>query len=181
MSDIFDRVRGEALLYVCNRIVARIPSHTVRLSFYRRLMQFEIGPESYVFMDAWFDSRGGFKMGRNSVVNQRCRMDTRGGIVIGENVSVAAETCILTADHDPQSPTFEARIGPVTIEDYAVIGTRAIILRDLIVGRGSVVAAGAVVTKSVAPFTIVAGSPAKPIGRRAESLEYCIDYRRLFG
>jgi maltose O-acetyltransferase len=144
-------------------------------------MRFEIGANSYVYLDAWFDSRGGLKMGRNSVVNHRCRMDTRGGIVIGENVSVAAETCVLTADHDPQSPTFEGRGGQVIIEDYAVIGTRAMILRDLTIGRGAIVAAGAIVTKSVAPFTIVAGSPAKPIGRRAEKLEYRIDYCRLFG
>jgi len=175
------RVRGEALLYCCNRIVARVPSHTIRLCFYRRVMGFEIGAKSFIFMDAWFDMRGGLKMGSNSVVNRNCRLDTRGGIEIGTNVSIAADTCILTGDHDPQARDFAGRLAGVILQDYSVIGTRAMILRGVTVGRGAVVAAGAVVTKSIEAYTIVAGCPAKPIGRRTEMLEYCIHYDRLFG
>ncbi len=174
------RVRGEALLYICNRIVARIPSHRLRLFFYRRVMRYEIGRHSYIFMDAWFDCRKGLKMGNHSVVNQKCRMDTRGGIEIGDNVSVSAEVCILTADHDPHSPTFEGRAGPVRIDDFAFIGTRAMIFRAVTIGRGAVVAAGAVVTKSVPPLAIVAGVPARQIGVRDPALNYQVDYDRLF-
>jgi acetyltransferase-like isoleucine patch superfamily enzyme len=60
----------------------------------------------------------------------------------------------------------------VLIEDYVFIGTRAMILPGVILGKGCAVAAGAIVTKSVVPFTIVAGVPAKPIGHRVENLEY---------
>jgi maltose O-acetyltransferase len=42
------------------------------------------------------------------------------------------------------------------------------------------VAAGAVVTKDVAPFTVVAGVPAKPIGSRRSDLDYSVSYLRLF-
>jgi maltose O-acetyltransferase len=49
----------------------------------------------------------------------------------------------------------------VIIEDDVWIGSRAIILKGVTIGRGSIVAAGAVVTKSVPPYTIVAGVPAK--------------------
>lgn len=180
MSGNFRRVRSEALLYVCNRVVAKVPSHTARLGFYRRFMKFRIGRESYIHMDAWFDSRGGLEIGANSVINQRCRLDTRGGISLGQNVSVSAEVCILTADHDPQRPDFSGRVAPVVIHDYAFIGTRALILRGVTIGRGAVVAAGAIVTKSVAPFEIVGGSPAKRLGFRAPELNYTIRYDRFF-
>ncbi len=180
MSALFRRVRGEALLYVCNRIVSRIPSHRLRLFFYRRVMHFEIGHHTYIFMDAWFDTRGGLKMGNHSVVNQKCRLDTRGGIEIGENVSISAEVCILTADHDPASPAFAGRNRPVHVRDYAFIGTRAMILQGVTIGKGAVVAAGAVVTKDVAPFEIVAGCPARKIGLRNSELLYETDYGRLF-
>jgi len=143
-------------------------------------MGFQIGHHSYIFMDAWFDCRKGLKMGNHSVVNQKCRLDTRGGVEIGDNVGIAAETCILTADHDPQAADCGGRVAPVRVEDYVVIGTRAMILRGVTVGRGAVVAAGSVVTKSVAPFSIVAGVPARQIGVRSENLDYQINYDRLF-
>lgn len=169
----------EPLLYVCNRIIAKIPSHTIRLAFYRHVMEFDIAPTSHVFMDAWFDSNRHFSMGPHSVINQKCRLDTRGGICIGSSVSISAECVILTADHDPQSPTCEARVQPVVIEDYAFLGTRAMILPGVRVGRGAVIAAGAVVTRDVPPMRIYAGVPAREIGTRKADLNYRVDYGRL--
>ena len=171
---------GEGLLYLTNHLINQIPFHFIRLGFYRTYLKFEIGSGSAIFMEAWFDSKNNFKMGNNSVINQKCRLDNRGGIRIGENVSISSEVCILTADHDLQSRDFTGRTRPVNIEDYVFIGTRATILPGVTLGKASAVAAGAVVTKSVPPFTIVAGVPAKPIGRRPADLQYCISYRRLF-
>jgi acetyltransferase-like isoleucine patch superfamily enzyme len=54
------------------------------------------------------------------------------------------------------------------------------ILRGVTIGRGGVVAAGSIVTKSVEPFEIVGGSPARPLGLRAAELDYKIHYNRLF-
>ena len=68
----------------------------------------------------------------------------------------------------------------MSIGDYAVIMTRAIILPGVTVGEGAMVAAGAVVSKDVPPYTIVGGVPAKKIGDRAKSLDYVCDYYRLF-
>jgi maltose O-acetyltransferase len=171
---------GEGLLYLTNHIVNHIPLHFIRLGFYRLFLKFDIGSDSAIFMETWFDTKDNFKIGNNSVINQKCRLDNRGGITIGENVSISAEVCILTADHDLQSYDFTGRTRPVNIEDYVFIGTRATILPGVTLGKGSAVAAGAVVTKSVPPFTIVAGVPAKPIGRRPTDLQYCISYLRLF-
>jgi acetyltransferase-like isoleucine patch superfamily enzyme len=174
------RIWLDGLLFICNRLVANIPSHAVRLAFYRGIMRFEIGRHSYVFCGAQFDTRGGFRLGNNSTINEKCRLDNRGGLSIGQNVSISADTCILTADHDPHDPAFGGRNRPVLIEDYAFIGTRALILPGVTLGRGAVVGAGAVVTRDVAPLSIVAGSPAREIGKRNVDLNYEIDYHRLF-
>jgi acetyltransferase-like isoleucine patch superfamily enzyme len=62
----------------------------------------------------------------------------------------------------------DLHIKPVTIEAWADVGTGATILPGITVGRGSLVGAGAVVTHDVAPFSIVAGVPARVIGDRRD-------------
>ena len=170
----------DALLFVCNRVVAYFPSHSIRRWFYRTVMRFEIGERSFIFMGAEFDTRSLFKLGDHSTINQNCRLDNRGRLEIGNNVSISANVCILTADHDPQSATFAGRTRPVRIDDYVFVGTRAMILPGVTIGRGAVVGAGAVVTKDVGERVIVAGCPAKQIGMRDAELKYDIDYVRLF-
>src|SRR5204862_1239600 len=133
----------------------------------------------FIFCRAHFDTQGGFRMGDHSTINEECRIDNRGGITIGNNVSISAQVCILTADHDPQSQTFAGRERAVRIDDHVFIGTRAMILPGVTIGRGAVVAAGAVVTKEVPPLAIVTGSPAKEIGRRDPNLDYRVDSFRL--
>lgn len=180
MKNIIARIYFDGILYLTNRVVSHIPSHVIRLFFYRYCLGLGIGANSHIFMEAWFDSKKNFKMGKNSVINQNCRLDNRGGITIGDNVSISAEVCILTADHDLQSSDFAGRIRPVIIEDYVFIGTRAMILPGVVLGKGCAVAAGAVVTRNIPPFTIVAGVPAKSIGKRTADLQYRLNYRRLF-
>lgn len=180
MNDFARRFRFDGLLYFCNHIIAELPSHTLRLAFYRGVMHFEIGERSFIFMGARFDCRGSFFLGDHSVINERCRLDNRGTLRIGSNVSISSEVCILTADHDPQSESFAGRNRPVEIGDYVFIGTRALILPGCNVGRGAIVAAGSIVTRNVEPFAIVAGNPAKPVGQRPQNLSYQLDYARLF-
>jgi acetyltransferase-like isoleucine patch superfamily enzyme len=174
------RVWFDGLLFLCNKIVGYLPSHALRKLFYRAVMRFQIGPGSYIFSGARFDTRGNFALGEDSTINDHCRLDNRGGIIIGDHVSISSEVCILTADHDPHSPVFAGREREVRIEAHAFIGTRTMILPDVKIGRGAIVAAGAVVTKDVAPLAIVAGSPAREIGRRDPTLDYRVEYCRLF-
>jgi len=103
------------------------------------------------------------------------------GLYIGSNVSISEGTAIFTLEHDPNSPTFDNRGAPVRIADYVFLGARAIVLPGVTIGEGAVVGAGAVVTRDVAPFTIVAGVPAKPIGQRSRDLAYSLDYRKFLG
>jgi maltose O-acetyltransferase len=180
MTRVAQKIWLDGRLYVANRIVSKIPSHLLRLWFYRQVMKAEIGECTSIFMDAWLDSPGGLKIGFASTVNQRCRLDSRGGLTIGNHVSISAEVCILTAEHDVHAPDFIGVKAAVAIGDYVFIGTRAMILPGVTLGEGSVVAAGAVVTKDVEPYSIVAGIPARKIGNRQSELSYSVEYRRLF-
>jgi maltose O-acetyltransferase len=106
------------------------------------------------------------RFGRNVIVNRGCCLDIRGPLTIGDNVSISPEVTILTATHGLNDPSFRVRHQPVTIEDHVWIGTRAVILPGVKLGRGCVVAAGAVVTRSVAELEVVGGIPARHLGVR---------------
>ena len=92
--------------------------------------------------------------------------------IIGHRVSIGPFVKLLTDSHELSN--IGKRAGksiytPIVIEDGVWIGAAAIILGGVTLGRGCVVAAGAVVTKNVAPDTLVAGVPAKII-RQLEPL-----------
>ncbi len=114
-------------------------------------------------------------------MNENCRLDPRGRLTIENDSILTAEVTILTADHDPGDPSFQAAgVRPVLIGHHVFVGTRAMILAGVTVGDGAVICAGSVVTKSVAAYSIVAGSPARVIGQRPENLDCSTYYRRLF-
>jgi maltose O-acetyltransferase len=143
-------------------------------------MKFTIGHKSSIFMDCVFDCKAGFKMGNTSVINAKCRLDNRGTITIGNNVSISQEVNIITAYHDVDLVDFTGTYLPVIINDLVFIGTRAMILPGVTIGRGAIIAAGAIVTKNVVPFAVMAGAPAKLIKMRREDVAYTCDHHRLF-
>lgn len=164
----------QVLNYVTNHVVAHVPSFTFRRLWYQRALGIDFGARANVLMGAyvWMYSprhnrRHGVAIGRNSRINRDCTLDIRNGLTIGDNVSISPEVMILGESHDYNDPGFrDSEPGPVTIEDYVWIGSRAMILPGVTLGCGAVVAAGAVVTKNVAPMTVVAGVPAKPVAVR---------------
>ena len=104
-----------------------------------------------------------------------------GGVIIGNNVDIAQETNIWTEQHDYNSPTYKSVCKEVIIEDYVWLASRVTVLPGVHIGRGAVVASGAVVTKDVPPLAIVAGIPAKIIGyRKEEALQYHLGDRAWF-
>ena len=82
---------------------------------------------------------------------------------------------LITGSHNIENCNFPVEFRPIVIQDYAWIGAGAILLPGVEIGEGSVVAAGAVVTKSVQPYSVVAGIPARKIKDRPKGLCYhCI-------
>lgn len=94
-------------------------------------------------------------------------------VTIGERVCINDGVEILTASHDVSDPHWNHIKKKVMIEDYAWIGTGAMILPGVHIGRGAVVAARAVVSKPVPAGSIVAGNPAQPLSKqRVQHLDY---------
>ncbi len=101
------------------------------------------------------------------------RMQTHERVQVGNCVVINDGVRLITGSHDIHSPTYDHVFAPIVIEDHAWIATDAMILKGVTIGRGAVVAAGAVVTKNVRPFSVVGGNPAKEIGsRNIESFDY---------
>lgn len=119
-------------------------------------------------------------VGTHTNINKKCVLDGRGGLTIGNNVDIAQEVNIWTEQHDYNSPNYQSVNKSVVIEDYVWIASRASILPGVRVGRGAVVACGAVVTKDVPPLAIVAGVPAKVIGARKDCMDYHLGSRAWF-
>lgn len=95
----------------------------------------------------------------NAGVQIRCSQSIR----IGNNVAIAKDVVIMDSDaHEIFYDGYEMSKG-ICIEDNVWIGTRAMILKGVTVGEGSMIAAGAVVTKDVPPHSMVAGVPARVI------------------
>ncbi|QDK78673.1 acyltransferase [Spirosoma sp. KCTC 42546] len=83
-------------------------------------------------------------------------------VQIGKYVCINDGVEILTASHDISDPKWRHLKGKITIDDYAWIGTGAMILPGVHIGRGAVVGARSVVSKSIEPYSIVVGNPARP-------------------
>jgi acetyltransferase-like isoleucine patch superfamily enzyme len=157
---------GSLLSYHYNFILTFFPSRYLR-EVYLKLWLGYFGAKSGVQLGCRFLNGRKVFLGERNVINFGCLLDGRKfSIRTGSNVSIGPEATILTLGHDPRSATFEDRGGDVVIGDRVWIGYRAIVLPGVTIGEGAVVGAGAVVTKNVGPYAIVAGNPARKIGER---------------
>ena len=169
-----------ALAFYCyNAFISHIPPYRLRHAYLRTVLHIRIGRGSAVHMGCFFTGNN-IVIGRDTVINRNVYLDGRTGLTIGDNVSISPEVYILTLTHDTQSPGFDTVSGPVFIGDYSWIGARAMIMPSVTIGKGAVVGAGAVVTKNVEEYSIVAGVPAKPIGTRRKDLRYSPRYFPYF-
>lgn len=149
--------------------------------------------DDYVCLDAKSDRSGGIYIGRKAIVERFCYISTgyegsvkigddsaigvgsqiygAGGIEVGRGVLVAGGSIIATVDHiwdDLSSPIYmQGSIAKaIVIGDGAWLGAGCRVLGGVSIGKGSIVGAGAVVTRSIPDFAIAAGVPARVMGER---------------
>ena len=169
-------IAGSLLAFGFNKCIGNLPSRTLR-SLYLKAYLAEWGQGTGVQMSCKFLNGRKIFLGERNVINFGCLLDGRRYVIrTGSDVSIGPEAAILTLGHDPQSRTFADKGGDVIIGDHVWVCFRAIILPGVTIGDGAVVAAGAIVTHDVAPFTIVAGNPARPIAGRTQDLPYSLHY-----
>lgn len=163
--------------------VGNIPSHTIRIFIYKTIFKSCIEKNGVIYYGAEIRAPWNFKLGRGSIIGDKCTIDARrGGITIGENVNIASFVQFWTGQHDYNDPYFRSmpnKRGPIVVKDRAWIGPGVIILHSVTIGEGAVVAAGAVVTKDVPPYTVVGGIPAKEIATRSHELKYIFEGKHL--
>jgi acetyltransferase-like isoleucine patch superfamily enzyme len=158
------------------------PTATVnarRVSNLGRRSTFRVGAQSLCHADIAFDREEAVvEIGRRTFVG-RSSLVSACRISIGDDILISWGATIV--DHDSHHPDFAKRrndvvdwgrgekdwthvaMAPVRIEDKVWIGFNAIVLKGVTVGTGSVVAAGAIVTRDVPPWTVVAGAPARVV------------------
>jgi acetyltransferase-like isoleucine patch superfamily enzyme len=141
-------------------------------------------------ISAW--GRGRIKIGDYCSLGSRTKVDSRESITIGNYVLISWDVLMADFDGHPIDPeeraaemeysqsliwprfyknntinknTYTSRFvsKPIVIEDKVWIGARAIIMKGVRIGYGSIVAAGTIVTEDVPPHSIVAGNPAKVV------------------
>lgn len=159
------------LKYLCLQGIGKVPSHLIRAFLYR-LMGLRLGRRAVIYSGAEIRHPRLVEIGDSAIIGHNAILDGRKGLRIGKNVNLSTGVWIWTVQHDYRDPDFRDIGGPVEIQDHAWVSCRVTILPGVTIGEGAVVAAGAVVTKSVPPYTIVGGVPAKKIGDRPRGLRY---------
>lgn len=163
--------------YLIHRI-KMFPSHAVRNSVYRNIYLVDKHKTSVIYFGCEIRSGVNLHIGKGSIIGDNCILDARQGIYIGENVNLSSEVHLWTEAHDVNDPYFRSmpcNHGPIHIGNRAWLGSNVTVLDNVSIGEGAVVCSGAVVTKDVEPYAIVAGIPAKKIGERSRDLRYDFD------
>jgi acetyltransferase-like isoleucine patch superfamily enzyme len=106
----------------------------------------------------------GLKMGNQISIGEYTHIRAKGGVNIGDRVLIASHVIITSQGHPKSLPRYGITLeGPIHIEDDVWIAANAVILPNTRIGKGSIVAAGAVLSKNVPPYSIAAGVPARII------------------
>lgn len=153
------------------KCIGHVPSHTLRKFLYR-IAGMQIGQRSYIYSGAEIRNAKGIRIGNDVIVGHNAILDGRCGLTIEDNVNLSTGVWIWTMQHDHNCPDFSAVGGPVVVGTHAWLSARTIVLPNLRIGQGCVVAAGAVVTKSTDEYHLYGGIPAKVIGVRSRDLRY---------
>jgi tetrahydrodipicolinate N-acetyltransferase len=114
--------------------------------------QVEIGENAVIMMGASINI--GAVIGEGTMIDMNVVLGGRA--TVGKNCHIGAGTVLAGVIEPPSAK-------PVIVEDDVVIGANAVVLEGVTVGKGAVVAAGAIVIDDVAPYTVVAGTPARKI------------------
>jgi len=138
-----------------------------------KLIGVKIGKNFRALPITTIENPAGISIGDNVWISKNVALYAHNGITIRNDVIIAKDVSLISGDHDfTKTGTKINKQGmkkhnkQIVIGDDVWIGEKAIILKSVNIGKGSVIGAGAVVTKDVPKFTIVVGNPAKIIKRR---------------
>lgn len=163
---------------LCLRVLFSLPRYRLINKIKALFLSFngaKIGKRTVFYPGVWIAP------GRNLIVGDDVDfalgvlITTGGGVTIGDRALIGYRAQIISANHvipGTELPIFDSGHDkkPVVIEQDSWVGANSIVLPGVTIGEGAVIAAGSVVTRDVAPFSIVGGNPAKLIKMREKEL-----------
>jgi acetyltransferase-like isoleucine patch superfamily enzyme len=110
-------------------------------------------------------------IGDSTYLGYQMEISVGRSVTIGRHVLIANRVALLGYDHHPLDPIARAKnlppdasgAGDIVIEDFAWLGTKCLVLKNVRIGEGAVVGAGSVVTKDIPPYTLAVGTPARVV------------------
>ncbi|WP_439510263.1 sugar O-acetyltransferase [Marinimicrobium koreense] len=155
-----------ALITEAQKVIAEINTGYHEPSVIRRLFSkltgVDVDPSFWLLPPFYTDFGKNIRVGKDVFINHCCEFMDRGGILLEDNVLIGPKVNLITINH----PTDPARrrstyCAPITIKRNAWVGAAASIMPGVTIGENSIVAANSVVTKDIAPNTVVGGIPAR--------------------
>lgn len=105
-------------------------------------------------------------IGDHTWIGEDCWIDNLGRVEIGANVCVSQGAYFCTGNHDWSDPAFGLIVKPITVEDGAWVGAKAVLAPGVTLGECAIAAAGSVVNRDIPAYEIHAGNPAGFVRRR---------------
>lgn len=164
------------MMYSVTRL-GKVPCQRYRKLILKYIYQMDIGKNVVIYGDFRIRAPWNITIGKGSIVGDGCQLDGRNGIIIGSNVNISTGVYIYTEQHDVNDPYFESGNsgGCVVIGDRAWLSSRTTVLPKVCVGKGAVLASGALASKDLQEFGIYVGIPARKVGERNRQLKYEFD------
>jgi len=111
------------------------------------------------------------RVGDNCWFGEECWIDNLAPVTVGNNVCISQGAYLCTGNHDWSDPAFALIVRPIRLEDGAWVGARSSLAPGVVIGECAIVGLGAVVSKSIPPYEIHAGNPARFVRVRDFKIE----------
>jgi acetyltransferase-like isoleucine patch superfamily enzyme len=166
----FLHLEAEEYLGWLTRYLPGMLGMTLRYIVYRILFK-KLDSFILIYPGVYLTHTYAISFGKSCSITSGAILDGRGSITVGDYVMIGPNSCLISSNHRHKDvskpiPLLGHDKAPLKINDGVWIGANATILGGLTIGKGAIVAAGAVVVKDVPEYTIVGGVPAKFIANR---------------
>ena len=105
-------------------------------------------------------------IGDHTWIGEGCIIENLAPVSLGNNVCLSQECMLMTGNHNFKKTTFDLFVSPITVEEGAWIGARAVVSPGLVIASHAIITMGSIVTRNTEPYAIYQGNPAMKVGER---------------